>query len=87
MQGYIFINSDGEYAAEGTAGGFARTEKVIWWVKNLNEATVFRSEKPWGGVHKTHLERLKHAQALKAVEERTVKLTPWVEEVTDKAER
>lgn len=76
MQGWVFINSDGEYAVEGDAGGFA-TGKTIRWVANLHTATVFCVEEPWHGLQQRHCECLKKCQALQAESVRTVKLTPF----------
>lgn len=73
MQGWVFINSDGEYAVEGDAGGFA-TGKTIRWVPNLNEATVFCHQNPWGGIMDKHCEVLRKHHCLPATVIRTVKL-------------
>lgn len=77
QQGYIFINAQGRFAQEGLAGGFARSDKTIRWVDNVNDATVFPSERPYGGSMTKYLDVLKKAQPLQAISFREVKIQSW----------
>lgn len=76
MQGWVFINSNGEYAFECGPRGFSNS-KSIGWVANLNEATVFTVEEPWHGTTQQHCGCLRKCQALQAEVIRIVKLTPF----------
>jgi hypothetical protein len=77
QQGFVFINASGNYAQEGSAGGFARADKTVRWVENIAQATIFHTARPYGGVAQKHLDVLKKCQCLEAVATRTVKLHRW----------
>lgn len=83
-QGFVFIGPEGSYAQEGPAGGFGRGDKTVRWVTNMAEATIFRTAKPWLGMHNKHLDSLKTRQVLQAVVTRTVKLYTWQVEGEEK---
>lgn len=64
MEGYIFINSVGEYAVERTIPGFTSIAQELRWTKDINLATLFPVTKPWNGHMKKHLSELKRAHPL-----------------------
>lgn len=80
IKGFVFINKEGRFAQEGTAGGFARNDKTIRWVDLMHNATVFVTERPWLGHSGKHCEVLKKAQCLRATSETVIKLTCWSDE-------
>lgn len=74
-QGFVFINEDGKYARHSiSSAGFAPTREVIYWVENINEATVFQNEVV---IARRLKDQLAGLQCIKAVETKVVKLTPW----------
>lgn len=80
MNGFIFINNDGEYAVEASALTHGGTSRYVRWSKDINAATVFSSRSPWAGMMNKHLLELKTAQPLQATVTRTVKLEIWLKD-------
>lgn len=75
-QGFIFISEDGLYAQHSiSSAGFGPTREVIYWVSDINNATVF----PHESMVKHKFPGLAKTQSLKAVETKVVKLTNWGE--------
>lgn len=77
MNGFIFVNNNGEYAIERANTGFGSASQVLDWTKDIHSAQVFSSERPWGGCMNRHLEELKKAQALQASVSRVVSINRW----------
>lgn len=80
MNGFIFINSEGEYAVERANTGFGSATQVIGWTKDINAATVFSNSEPWNGCMNRHCNELKRAQSLQATVSRVVTLGVWKKE-------
>lgn len=80
MKGFIFINSEGQYAVESANTGFGSATQVINWTKDINAATVFRNSQPWSGCMGRHCNPLKQAQPLQATVTRVVTLGVWKKE-------
>lgn len=77
-QGYVFLNQEGLFAKTCVNTGFGTDREVIVWILDLNQATVFHSGLPWDHPFRRHLKgALKDAQAVQAIEKRTVMLTQW----------
>lgn len=76
MEGFIFINSTGEYAVERTMSGFSSVPQELCWTKDINLATVFNKAKPWSGHMKQYLSDLKRAHPLRAESTRIVIIKP-----------
>lgn len=73
QQGFIFLNSLGQYAIPGMSTGHGGTREVINWVDNINQAHVFQHE----ALVRRRFKELEKAQSLKAVVKREVILSNW----------
>ncbi len=72
-QGFIFLNSLGQYAVLGLSSGHGPTREIINWVDNINQAHVF----PHEAIIRRRFKELENCQSLKAVVKREVMLSNW----------
>lgn len=71
--GFVFISEDGLYAQHGYTHNHASTRETIYWVSDINNATVF----PHESMVKRKFPELAKTQSLKAVETKVIKLSNW----------
>lgn len=78
--GYVFINSDGKYAAVVPNTGHGSVTHIVCFVANIHDATVFTNPNAYYGTLLSRDSRdnlLKHCQPLKASTKVQVLLTNW----------
>lgn len=72
-QGYVFVSSEGSFAAVRTSCGHGPTRQVISWVKEIQDAEVF----PYENIARRKFKELEKAQSLQAVETRVIQFQMW----------
>lgn len=71
--GFVFVSEDGLYARHGFVNNHGGMRETIYWVADINNATVF----PHESMVKRKFPELVKTQSLKAVETKVVKFNNW----------